>query len=473
MGQQWLLLPSRADARFTNALNSNVFIPRAIGISDKDFVEALFLDVDSHDAKIKYLEETFGIKVATLQIGLSLSSEDKGHVESSDSKILCINFDPNAPIETCFREALSESMVPAFCKDAFEVAKANISDSNFGLQIILKYLLKSLSIASKPPDENAWYILFSKNPRVKENEAYVDILNSPRLLSNMVRMQPDAFSAEILKEKPRNQNAAEFLKSQYNVDVVVYKNVHQIIRFGKELAPSWTPDTYNIAEPPHVEAVSLGQQRTQHHTSATPLTITCSSPSNRHHTHIVSPTNSDSGSPSEQSSTIITDTPSPANSDSGSLSEQSPEITIDDLVLQLIVHAAYSGGTAKAEFQGGRQYPWKNPQPEYSREWSKPKYVHENCDRVVKPLLHAYLQQDPHKFYQLVGLMVEEDANVRKVFQDKFIDYATREKKTVKGFSSVLGALLDSIEETSSSVDTSIVESIREFLIGMKSKGTR
>ena len=73
--QQWLLLPTRADARFTNALNSNVFIPRAIGISDKDFVEALFLDVDSHDAKIKYLEETFGVKVATLQIGLSLSSD--------------------------------------------------------------------------------------------------------------------------------------------------------------------------------------------------------------------------------------------------------------------------------------------------------------------------------------------------------------------------------------------------------------
>ena len=74
---------------------------------------------------MKYLKETFGVKVASLQVGLSLSTEEKGHVESSDNTVVCINFDPNAPIETCFREALSESMVPAFCKDAFKGAKAD------------------------------------------------------------------------------------------------------------------------------------------------------------------------------------------------------------------------------------------------------------------------------------------------------------------------------------------------------------
>jgi hypothetical protein len=468
--QQWLLLPTRADGRFTNAVNSNVFLPRAIGMSDKDFVEALFLNLDSDDAKIKYLQETFGVKVASLQIGLSLSTEEKGHVESSGSKILCINFDPNAPIETGFCGALSESTVPAFYIDAFEEAKAAISDSNFGLQHILIHLLESLRIASKPPNENAWYILFSKNPKAKENPAYDGILSSPRLLSRMVRMEADAFSTEILKEKSRKQSVVDFLKAKYNVEVVVYKKVHQIIIFDKELANGWTPRQEDFAELPHVEAVSLGQQRTHHQTPATPLTITCSSPSNGHF-HIVSPTNSDSGSPS---AAIITDTPSPTNSDSGSPSEQTPEITTDDLVLQLICHAAFAGGTTKAEFQEGKQYPWKNPEDKDSREWSKQIYVHENCDHVLKPLLHAYLQQDPQKFYQLVSLMIEEDDNVREVFQAKFIDYATREKKTVKGFSSVLRALIDSVaDETSPSVDTSIVESLRGFLIGTKSKGTR
>ena len=341
--------------------------------------------------------------------------------------------------------------------------------------------INKLSLAAKLP--KSWYLLFSQNAKAATNVNYNDILQSPRLLSNMIGMDPTIFSTQIFKGKKRKQTAIDFLKSEYNVHALRYRNIHQLIIFDSNLPDSWSPPIEDLlTDTLDANVTALAKQITRNKPSplqlpplATPQAYELREASSGIDAPIVSPTGSDSEATSKDPD-LSNNSNVPTNFDfgatSGDLSDAvSKEIYIEDLVSQLIGLARFKGGTTVQEFEERRQYPWKEPND--SKKWSRQEYVKENCNNVVKPILHSYLQQDPEKLYQLVSLLISEDENVRKVFQQNFLEYMSSKTKKACGFGHIMESLKDPMKESLSTVDTAIVDSIREFLVALKSKGTR
>ena len=172
-------------------------------MSDEAFAAALFSsvnDANSIEEKIKHMEGLFCVKVAKLHLGMD-------HI---DNTMLCVNFCQTAEIETaCLSEILSGSPVPTFSERAIAEAKNAMSEENSSEQDIVSCLMKHLKRASEP--KRAWYILFSQNALAKSNASYAIIKNSPMLLSNMIGIDPDLFSARMLKKKKKKEKEPEFL----------------------------------------------------------------------------------------------------------------------------------------------------------------------------------------------------------------------------------------------------------------------
>ena len=76
------------------------------------------------------------------------------------------------------------------------------------------------------------------------------------------------------------------------------------------------------------------------------------------------------------------------------------------------------------------------------------------------------------KLYNLVNLIVDEDASVRQALHSQFTHFLDRDRKSVQGFSKILQAIIDSVKEYHTTLDTKIVDIIREFFKTTKSKGT-
>ena len=149
-------------------------------------------------------------------------------------------------------------------------------------------------------------------------------------------MEPDDFSADILKGKSRKMTAAAFIRLKYNVNVIPYKKVHVIIYFSKQICCSWTPTQENLKELPCKEASALACQRNaaRSTTRQLPPAIVTLEPSSAASTeccanNVVTPTNSGEATPELQA-----------------------EDEAQELIGRLIKLAPYGGGSAPNELQG-------------------------------------------------------------------------------------------------------------------------
>ena len=497
---QWFIVPTMAaEAGCSNALPSNNLLSKMIGISDEAFSAGLFSgarDADSIEAKIKYLEETFNVKVAKLQFGLSCRDKETGKTESTDDGLLCINFRHSEGIKTeSLNESLFGSRVPVFCENAIDYAKrAILSGNSFDeYTVVVTSFMNQLKEASEP--KKAWYILFSQKPDVRGTASYAKILKSPRLLSNMIDIETDIFATQLLKGKRPRQNVSDFLSQTYHhVHVIPYKKVHQILFIGYDYEPgSWTPGQDDLASTPDACAAELAQRMTQPHIGLTPLEITTSPNTDDNdelnlvtpmHDAVVGGSWTDSNSFSSLGKHHDVESLANNDGDEGSYLEgcgctigtqtdaESKQYGIDEQ-LRLLVEAAPRPNegtcdTAQRLQVGNKTFPFN----EDGNQWSRDSYAKARIE-IIKPILHSWVQKDPKKLYQVISLMIEDDENLRRAFQQEFINFAQSNRKEKKGFAKVLSGVVEAMEECHHTEDELIVESLREFFVALSSKGTR
>ena len=186
----------------TDRLLSSMLSENSAIIDGAEFEALLLSGMEKHQNKVDFLKERYNLQVVKLR-----------------NKVVCINFRLDA--DTHEANERIHGPVPHFCEEPISMTRDAFKKKGLTKDIVRDFI-EQLKAHSQP---NEYYLFPSANDAVAKNQKYRDISRSPRMLSNMIGMDPAIFASDILEEKGHRVKIAAFLQSKYGAMAVTYKNV--------------------------------------------------------------------------------------------------------------------------------------------------------------------------------------------------------------------------------------------------------